>query len=895
MALLLAPDAAPQLPVASVWTRGDGLSMLPTHEKNSSLQVHKSSVVPDRKFPFPVDPRTKPVIDTNDASTTNKSDLVVIHKSITPPVLPSSLQNSSESQDLSQPLEGHDFTEEEWCRAHRKSKHEVSSDDDVGSDSPNFDDDINDAYGHCSIVTDETYDDDDGMDGLMADASHSRNSSIRQAGAPANSMLGRNPKRIFIPVLGKQSPIFAANLASSVRTASPGLSYQEQSGFKQSSLGSSPTPPTSLEDVVLGWTFQEIQSDESKLLKDVKTVPAMFTSMRAHQQMFESFLLEELRSELQPLITLSNVKKPNFLSMTVYQCGSSAAAAHSKHRMNMTLDYAENSTSGFPQTVDARRWFPKTNDLVIILLDSSVSESKRPFVLALVVKIVNDKSIVVSIFPMGMAWKAELKVHVHYCFPLVPWQRQYKALTSIPPFMHHIVLNNCSPEPSPELSDSKITICPKLKSILNPFQVDAVQGALGSSSPVSLVQGPPGTGKSHTLVACLRAYYDAEFEMMNGSKEEKVLSFPILSTTSKPTKAMLIQPPKTIGITERSLSRKVLICAPSNAAVDNIVRILSRGQLDRSDGKKHVLNMVRLGEFDKMQSDAKKISLDVLIKEEIARLLEFQEFSSEKKFSSAVTDKLEKLKEDKFKTLKRKYTETILSRSHIIFCTLNGSAAASLLNFNCVMDLALIDEACQCTEAESLVPLQHGCKKMVLFGDPKQLAASIKSSFVKIIQNSGRSFFARILESLKKSNNAYFLAIQYRMHPAICQFPSQCFYDGKLKNDEKVEKRGSKDWQNAKIDTVKASPLCELLLQPYSLIHINSKDSSTPNNGFVNHDEADRCLRLFIAILKACPSQCPRPKVAVITPYSAQRELIKTLHASLMGACPSPHAVCYFT
>lgn len=52
------------------------------------------------------------------------------------------------------------------------------------------------------------------------------------------------------------------------------------------------------------------------------------------------------------------------------------------------------------------------------------------------------------------------------------------------------------------------------------------------------------------------------------------------------------------------------------------------------------------------------------------------------------------------------------------------------LKFTC----CIIDEATQCTELESLLPIQLGIEKFVLVGDPQQLPAVVcnKVEFAKI-------------------------------------------------------------------------------------------------------------------------------------------------------------------
>lgn len=54
------------------------------------------------------------------------------------------------------------------------------------------------------------------------------------------------------------------------------------------------------------------------------------------------------------------------------------------------------------------------------------------------------------------------------------------------------------------------------------------------------------------------------------------------------------------------------------------------------------------------------------------------------------------------------------------------------------MDICIIDEATQCNEPTSLIPLQFGVKSLILVGDTKQLPSTVLSEvnvFLKICEN----------------------------------------------------------------------------------------------------------------------------------------------------------------
>ncbi|MEQ2198467.1 hypothetical protein XENOCAPTIV_013252, partial [Xenoophorus captivus] len=72
-----------------------------------------------------------------------------------------------------------------------------------------------------------------------------------------------------------------------------------------------------------------------------------------------------------------------------------------------------------------------------------------------------------------------------------------------------------------------------------------------------------------------------------------------------------------------------------------------------------------------------------------------------------------------------------------------------------------------------------GSAKIVLIGDHKQLQPIVKNQTVKKL-GMGRSLFERYY-TMFHENTAVMLDTQYRMHEDICKFPSEEFYDNKLK------------------------------------------------------------------------------------------------------------------
>jgi superfamily I DNA and/or RNA helicase len=97
-------------------------------------------------------------------------------------------------------------------------------------------------------------------------------------------------------------------------------------------------------------------------------------------------------------------------------------------------------------------------------------------------------------------------------------------------------------------------------------------------------------------------------------------------------------------------------------------------------------------------------------------------------------------------------------------------------------DYLIVDEACQSTELETLIALQHNPDKVILVGDQKQLAPTVISKNHEKTRYS-RSLFERLLDCQVEKT---MLNEQYRMHPEICKFPSTQFYWRELRNHKSV-------------------------------------------------------------------------------------------------------------
>jgi senataxin len=129
-----------------------------------------------------------------------------------------------------------------------------------------------------------------------------------------------------------------------------------------------------------------------------------------------------------------------------------------------------------------------------------------------------------------------------------------------------------------------------------------------------------------------------------------------------------------------------------------------------------------------------------------------------------------------------KVAAEVLSKTSVVFCTLACSGNSTIRQMAQV-DMIVIDEAAQALEGEALIPLDCRPKGMVLVGDPQQLPALTHSAAARE-QGYGLSLLERLMKTCKHPYSL--LNTQYRMHPAISQFPSKHFYDGAVADSTSV-------------------------------------------------------------------------------------------------------------
>ncbi|GAB2813448.1 DEAD/DEAH box helicase [Ferruginibacter profundus] len=270
---------------------------------------------------------------------------------------------------------------------------------------------------------------------------------------------------------------------------------------------------------------------------------------------------------------------------------------------------------------------------------------------------------------------------------------------------------------------------------LNNSQQQAV-AAITTNEQIVIVHGPPGTGKTTTLV-------EAIVQLVRAGE-------------------------------------KILVAAPSNTAVDNIVK----GLIAQNVKVLRVGNTSKVDETIFQHTPEGKLNNSKQLKEIKQLKIRAEEFRKmalkyKRSFGKAEREQRNLLfKEVKnirteIKKLQAYNEEKLYTEADVIAGTPVGLYDAKInhLSFHTLV----IDEAGQCIEplAWTIFPL---AKKYVLAGDHLQLPPTVLSN-----EAARLGLNRSILEvSIATVNNVFLLNTQYRMREAIAGFSSNYFYEGLL-------------------------------------------------------------------------------------------------------------------
>ncbi|HEX8549181.1 MAG TPA: AAA domain-containing protein [Cytophagaceae bacterium] len=348
-----------------------------------------------------------------------------------------------------------------------------------------------------------------------------------------------------------------------------------------------------------------------------------------------------------------------------------------------------------------------------------------------------------------------------------------------------------------------------------------------AAEDVAILHGPPGTGKTTTLVETI----------IQILKEEK----------------------------------QVLVCAPSNTAVDILTQRL------HLKGAK----VLRIGNPARVNEEMLSLTVDAKVTEhndfkQIKKLRksasEYRNLASKYKRSFGREEKNQrKLLFDEAKKLQSEAAaleeyiiKDLISKAQVIACTLVGSANYLLKDL--LFHTVIIDEAGQALEPAAWIPILKA-NRVVLAGDHQQLPPTVKS-LEAARKGLSLTLFEKVIERQKAD---VLLNVQYRMNEKIMQFSNEHFYSGRLIADESVK-------YHVLFDTIEDA----VINMPVEFIDtagsgygekVNPESSST-----YNPEEASLLFRHLAALCSRIDLTSANSSIldiAIISPYKAQVNLLK--------------------
>ncbi|KAJ2309540.1 hypothetical protein H4R23_003297 [Coemansia sp. Cherry 401B] len=340
----------------------------------------------------------------------------------------------------------------------------------------------------------------------------------------------------------------------------------------------------------------------------------------------------------------------------------------------------------------------------------------------------------------------------------------------------------------------------------------------------ALIHGPPGTGKTQTVAEAVRQ------------------------------------------LCLRGL--RVLACAPSNVAVDNLaerlggLRIVRLGHAARMlpAGAAHSLDyLTRHSDAGALLRDV-RAELDACLRRAAAckRAAERRELRAE----------IAQLRRE-FRAREAGVVAQTVGGAQVVLATLSGAQARCLAAAP-PFDVVVIDEATQAVEGEAWIAALRA-PKLIVAGDDHQLPPTVKSQRAP----AALSLFDRARARLGPA--CCMLETQYRMHELIMRVPAARLYDGRLRAAPAVAAHVLADIAGVADDDDTRAALVFVDTADAALLEDVQDASLADRDSRLNRGEAALAAAHVARLLAA---GLPPRDIAVVSPYAAQVRLLRSLLAA---------------
>lgn len=364
--------------------------------------------------------------------------------------------------------------------------------------------------------------------------------------------------------------------------------------------------------------------------------------------------------------------------------------------------------------------------------------------------------------------------------------------------------------------------------VLDDSQKRVVDLALNEHN-IALIQGPPGAGKTTAIVEILYQIF------------------------------------------HRQPKSHVLVVSQQNTAVDNA---LSKFLTKNSGDLKHGIQAIRIGNLDKISSDISPLAFDHQYKNFLAEL-DARAVKSVVSLPENESDLCHVWRANLKQAMQsgakgqEEFFITLLADRNLVGSTCVGLATNKAGIDQLQFDIAIIDEAGRATLPEIIIPILRS-RKVILVGDHYQLPPSIAPllrddnaietlSFLRE-DFFGNSFFEIMFEHLPIECRET-LNKQYRMAPAIGDLVASLFYSP----------GGNRMLFNGYQDSFFEKSY--LLDKSIYWVDVKGKQQRPQNStSWENIHEAKEIANFLSKLSKKIDRSV---SIAIITPYSAQKESIR--------------------
>jgi predicted DNA helicase len=660
---------------------------------------------------------------------------------------------------------------------------------------------------------------------------------------------------------------------------------------------------TTFHKAVLQWDFYQ-SGDKPPSNAELQSVPSSFGNVDEYQRIFEPLIMLECWQQLQS--AREEVIQNEGLDVLIGTLDS-VANVDSFHDVKFSIP-----------TEDFRKKRFGENDLLLIFRKEAVHDPR------VVVGLENEGRLTLDVMPkiadkpgayfLGKVQSAtvrrdasEVLVRVRgetssrLLKPTLQWfmtrvmslttvHREYSALLAVSQFDLLNTILDPKRDTVPETSG--IVIEPIMANHgVNRGQAAAIASALACKKGFTLIQGPPGTGKTRTILSLL-----GHFVTEVRQRESKYTS-------------------KIIGKQRRAqFGCHILVCAPSNAGCDEIVRRLKDG-VKLKDGTLSKIKIVRIGSADAIHPDNQDVFIDSLVDNLLLEDKDYEritaltkEFREELQSLSRELDQLQQdrremldAEEEKIarnrarvrtlmskkrdlidrrelnkagatssqvelQNLKTRLRKSILEDADVVLSTLSGSGHDAMEKLTHGFEIVIIDEAAQAVELSALIPLKYNAKRVILVGDPQQLPPTVLSRVAQDLKYE-TSLFQRIQEAGHKT---YMLKTQYRMNPAISHFPKSFFYGNQIVDAPEIAEKTKRPWHVKKE------------FAPYLFYNVKGQEKKL-NHSVYNDAEANAVLALVESLLSSFQDYNFTSRIGVITPYKRQQMTLRRAFKNKFG------------